>query len=263
MSEIKQFSALVTAIYDASFDPSLWTSVLERICVFVPAAVSNIFLQDGVIKRADVGFSRSLEIAWNELYLTKYVKLDPTFPALLFCELGEIFCSCDLVPAMRMAQTRFYREYLQPQGLGQAVGVVLEKSVTSCAVFTVILSGGLGPVEEKRLERVRLLIPHVRHAIFIGRAIDRPKAMAETQKATLGPSTFPELLAKRFRLTPTELTVLLAMVEVEDVPEIASVLGFSQAIAETHVLNVLARTGAKDQVDLARLVCRLANPVAR
>jgi DNA-binding CsgD family transcriptional regulator len=263
MSEIEQFSALVAAIYDASLDRSLWTSVLEQICAFVPAAVSNIFVQEGAAKRANVGFNYSLETTWNELYLTKYVKIDPTFPALLFCEAGEIFCTTYLVPAIQMARTRFYREYLQPQGLGEAVGAVLEKSVTSCAVFTVILSGNLGAVEEKRLKRVRLLVPHVQRAVFIGKAIDLAKATAEIQKAALGPSTFPELIAQHFRLTPTELAVLFLMVEVGGVPEVAGILGLSQATIKMHLLSVLTKTGTKDQIDLVKLVTRLANPVAQ
>lgn len=38
MSEMEHFSALVGDIYDASLDPSLWSSVLEKITRFVPGA---------------------------------------------------------------------------------------------------------------------------------------------------------------------------------------------------------------------------------
>jgi DNA-binding CsgD family transcriptional regulator len=263
MSEIGRLSALVADIYDTSLDPSLWTGVLEKICAFVPAAVSNIFVQDGVAKRADVGFDRGLQASWNALYLTKYVKLNPASPSLLFCDVGEIFCSSNLVPAAQMAQTVFYRDYLQPQGLGEAVGAVLEKSITRCAVFAVILTGSLGRVEEKSLERVRLLIPHLQRAVFVGKAADPPRMAAANRNAALSPLTFPELIAKQFRLTPTELAVMFCMIELGGAPEAAKVLGLAVATVETHLSSILAKTGTKDENDLVRFVAHLANPVAQ
>jgi DNA-binding CsgD family transcriptional regulator len=263
MSEIEQFSALLAEIYSASLDPSLGTRVLEKICAFVPAAVSNIFVQDGVTKRANVGFASGLEAAWNELYLTKYVNLNPVFPALLFCEAGEILCSSSIVPAAQMAQTLFYREYLQPQGLGEVVGVVLEKCATGCAVFSIILTGSLGRVEEKTFQRVRLLIPHVQRAVFVGKTVDPPRIAAENRKAELSPLTFPELIARQFRLTPAELAIMFAMIEHGGVPETAKVLGLSLPTVKTHLLSILAKTGSKGEADLARFVGRLANPVAQ
>jgi DNA-binding CsgD family transcriptional regulator len=263
MLEIERFSALVADIYAASLDPSLWTGVLEEICAFVPAAISNIFVQDGVVKRANVGFDFGLQAPWNELYLMKYVKLNPAFPALLFCDVGEIFCSSNLVPATRIAQTLFYREYLQPQGLGETAGAVLEKSATRCAVFAVILTGSLGPVDEQTLRRMRLLIPHVQRAVLVGKTTDLPRMAAENQKAALSPWTFPELIARQFRLTPTELAVMSYMIELGGVPEAANVLGLPLPTVKTHLLSILAKTGIKDQNDLSRFVAHLANPAAQ
>jgi hypothetical protein len=70
------------------------------------------------------------------------------------------------------------------------------------------LTGSLGQVDEKALQCVRLLIPHVQRAVLVGKAGDPPRIAAEVQKAGLSPLTFPELIAKQFRLTPTELAVM-------------------------------------------------------
>jgi hypothetical protein len=83
MAEIEQFSALVADIHDASLGPSLWPGVLEKICAFVPAAVSNIFVHDGVAKHVHAGFDYGLGARSSELYLTKYARLNPMFPALV------------------------------------------------------------------------------------------------------------------------------------------------------------------------------------
>ena len=261
MSEIQQFSALVGAIHDASHGQPAWTRVLEKICAFVPGAVGTIFLQDGVAKAMHLGFNCELEAACNELYPTRYITMNPILSALLFCEAGEIFCSSDLVPAAQMVQTRFCREYLQPLGLGETVGAVLEKSATSFAVLAVILTGNLGRVEHSSVERVRLLVPHIQRAVLTGKAIDLPRMSAEIHKATLSPSTFPELIAKQFRLTPAELGVMFSFIEVGDVPEVASILGLSPTTIGMHLRSIRGKTGTKDQADLVKLVARLANPV--
>jgi DNA-binding CsgD family transcriptional regulator len=378
MSEIEQFSALVGDIYDASLDPSLWTGVLERICAFVPAAVGNIFIQDAVAKRANAGFMWGMDSAWERLYLEKYVKINPLFPGVFFCEVGEAFWTNDRIPAAQMVQTRFYKEYLKPQGFGEGIGAILEKSATSCAIFAVILPGNLGSVEEKRIERVRLLIPHVQRAVLISKAIDLQTATAEmladtvdaliaavylvdgsarivhanrsgldllarddilrspsgslhahdaiidrtlkelvtaasvrddvavgarggsmaltgrdgerylahvlpltsgerrkagtshsavaavfVQKAALNLSTFAEVIAQQFRLTPAELGVMFSIIEVGGVPEVSSVLGLSQATIRTHLRSIFAKTGTKRQADLVKFVAQFANPVAK
>jgi DNA-binding CsgD family transcriptional regulator len=162
-----------------------------------------------------------------------------------------------------MTQTLFYREYLQPQGLGEFVGAVLEKSTTRCAVFAVILTGGLGQVEEKRSERVRLLVPHVQRAVSEGQAFDPSRMDAENRKAAATSLTFPELITRQFRLTPTELAVMFYLIELGDVPGVAKVLGLALPTVNAHLLRILSKTGTKDEADLIRFVAHLANPVAQ
>lgn len=82
------------------------------------------------------------------------------------------------------------------------------------------------------------------------------------ERAALSRATFPEFVARQFRLTPKELGVMFCMVEAGDVPEAASILGLSPAAVRTHLLSLLAKTGAKDQADLVKLVARPANPAA-
>jgi len=81
-------------------------------------------------------------------------------------------------------------------------------------------------------------------------------------KATLNLSTFPELLAKQFHLTPAELGVMFSIIEVGGVPEVASVLGLSQTTIKTHLRSIFAKTGTRRQADLVKFVAQFANPAA-
>jgi DNA-binding CsgD family transcriptional regulator len=75
-------------------------------------------------------------------------------------------------------------------------------------------------------------------------------------------SSRSELVAKTFRLTPTELRVLLAIVDVGGVPEVAAALGVAETTVRTHVGRLFEKTGASRQADLVKLVAGYRSPLA-
>jgi DNA-binding NarL/FixJ family response regulator len=69
-----------------------------------------------------------------------------------------------------------------------------------------------------------------------------------------------ESLARLYKLTTSESTVLQAVVDLGSVPAAAKALGLSQATVKTHVHHVFQKTGTKRQIDLAKLVAGAASP---
>jgi DNA-binding CsgD family transcriptional regulator len=61
---------------------------------------------------------------------------------------------------------------VRPQGFGDIVFANLDKSATSYAVFSVTRAEADGVVDEAMRRRMALLVPHVRRAVVIGKAID-------------------------------------------------------------------------------------------
>jgi DNA-binding NarL/FixJ family response regulator len=81
------------------------------------------------------------------------------------------------------------------------------------------------------------------------------------RKATLDVSSPPETIARLYKLTPTELRVLLAIVEVGGVPEVAEALGIGEATVKTHLHRLFAKTETTRQADLVKLVAAFSNPL--
>ena len=81
------------------------------------------------------------------------------------------------------------------------------------------------------------------------------------QKAALEIPSRPEAIAKAYKLTPTELRVLLTLVEVGGGPEVAEVLGIADGTVKTHLSHLFQKTGVKHQVDLVRLVAGFSSPI--
>ena len=80
-------------------------------------------------------------------------------------------------------------------------------------------------------------------------------------KATLEMPSPPEAIATTFKLTPSELRVLLAIVEVGGVAETADALGIGPGTVKTHLLRVFAKTGTGRQAELVKLVAGFSNPL--
>ena len=71
-----------------------------------------------------------------------------------------------------------------------------------------------------------------------------------------------ELVARAFELTPAELRVLLAIVEVGGVPETAAALGVAETTVKTHLHRAFAKTGSSRQADLVKLAAGFSSPLA-
>ncbi|MCK1552397.1 LuxR family transcriptional regulator [Bradyrhizobium sp. 177] len=82
------------------------------------------------------------------------------------------------------------------------------------------------------------------------------------RKASLAVASIPRAIGSAFKLTPTELRVLLAIVEVGGVPEVAMAFGVADSTVRTHVSRLFEKTGTARQADLVKLVAGYTTPLA-
>jgi DNA-binding CsgD family transcriptional regulator len=82
-------------------------------------------------------------------------------------------------------------------------------------------------------------------------------------KAALATPSPPEAIAKAYKLTPMELRVLLAVVEVGGVPEVAEALGIGETTVRTHLQQTYHKTSTNRQADLVKLVAAFSNPLIK
>ena len=91
--------------------------------------------------------------------------------------------------------------------------------------------------------------------------LDRAAAAALfVRRAALVASAASQVIGETFKLTPTELRVLLAITEVGGIPEVATAFGVADTTVRTHVNRLFEKTGATRQADLVKLVAGYATP---
>jgi DNA-binding CsgD family transcriptional regulator len=82
------------------------------------------------------------------------------------------------------------------------------------------------------------------------------------RKVAMATPAHPDVIATACSLTPAELRVLLAIVDIGGVPEVAVRLGIAETTVKTHLGRVFEKTGTGRQADLVKLVAGFASPLA-
>jgi DNA-binding CsgD family transcriptional regulator len=101
------------------------------------------------------------------------------------------------------------------------------------------------------------LAPEAGPRAGVGRAV---VAAVFVHKAGMDRPSLPESVARHFSLTPTELKVLLGIVEMGGAPEVADALGIGDNTVKTHLGRLYQKTGTRRQADLVKLVAGYSTP---
>jgi DNA-binding CsgD family transcriptional regulator len=376
--DAETLSALVAAIYDAAIAPATWSTVLRATAAYVggwsatlyaksiSGMAGGVYHDDGAMGEDD-----------KRRYFEHYARLDPATAGHLYADLEQPVSTTDILDYDEFLESRFYREWAEPLQIVDFLSAPIEKSGSWAAMFGVFRGAGDGLVDDAMRQRMRLVVPHVRRSVLIGKviedgnhaaasfgdaldglaaglffvdatgrivhanaageallddaravtarsgklfAVDRRAAdvLAETfaaaqsgdaglglrgisvpiptddgthyvahvlpltsgarrgtgaryaataavfvHRATLHTPAAPEVIAKTFGLTLSELRVLLTIVQAGGVAETAATLGIAEATVKTHLHRVFAKTGAARQADLVRLIAGFASPLSR
>ena len=171
---------LIGEIYDAALDSALWPDVLKRIAGYTTGLAAALVSHDIGSTTGGFYYSWGDDPAYTKLYFEKYVRLNPTLPLIAMLGIGDTRAISDIIPFREFRKTRLYREWAQPQGYGDALLAVLDKTATSIAHLTTTHADSESPLAEGPRGRFRLLVPHVRRAVHIARTLERQTIAAAT-----------------------------------------------------------------------------------
>lgn len=375
MNDREQLSALIDDIYDAALDPAQRIDVIDKIASFTGGQSGGILSKHSSSKSETPYCYIGANPESLQVYSESYPKLD--LAADLPCTgVEQVVSTADLVPYEEFRRGRFYREWARPHGWGDVASVVIDKSATCCTFLSVVRDEARGPVDDEMRRRMALVVPHVRRALRIGKAVNLKQGEAacfsdildrlsagiifvnvggcivhanaagnavldaadilravggrlvagdaqinETLREILmvgdGCDPFPgfrhialpmrardgeryvahvlpltsgarrragvpydavaallvrkaaleafspsEVIGTMYKLTPTELRVLLAIVDIGGVPEVAAALGVAATTIKTHLSRLFQKTGVGRQADLVKLVAGFSTLLA-
>jgi DNA-binding CsgD family transcriptional regulator len=177
-----ELSDLISVVYDAAIDQSLWKSAIERVSYYVDGAGAGIFCKD--VDAQHVMIPHSFGVVWP-LPVALFRQIYPAAVGHFLAEIEQPVATADLIPYHELAATGFYQEWARPRGLVDFVSAVLEKSATSAVMFGVFRHERNGLVDDETRHRMRLIAPHIRRAVMIARMFDLNLAEAGAFADTL------------------------------------------------------------------------------
>lgn len=143
------------------------------------------------------------------------------------------------------------------------------------ALHNALIAAGSSSVEEISVKstaiplRARTGERYVAHVLPLTPGERRKSGLASTavaaifvRKAELETAPPSEVIGRTYKLTPTELRVLLAIVNVGGVRQVAGNLGVADTTIKTHLGRLFEKTGVSRQADLVKLVAGYSSMLA-
>jgi DNA-binding CsgD family transcriptional regulator len=184
-SEASTLSELIGHIYDAALDPALWARALEQACSFVGGSSAMLYWHDVATHNSAALHLFKDDPYYTQLYFEKYLLMNPMFPAATFVESGLVYTPTDIIPEAELRQTRFHKEWVEPQGIVDVVCVNLEKGAARSSVLNIRRDQTQGIVDDAARARAALIVPHFQRAVSIGRLFDQDKTHRAVLTETL------------------------------------------------------------------------------
>lgn len=251
---MNELSSVIAEIYDTSVDAAKWPSALRSACRFVNSTYGAIiFEQKGAPERL-VQYCLPGECSWLRAYLQQQ---DAIGASRLF-ELveGEVFSVTNLATREEFKSSEAYRRHLEPQGIVDLLGVLIERSTFGVSALVTFRSATDGIADDSSKSRLRWLAPHLTRAASIHRLIGEsrtaPEPFAKVVERLASPIFFVD---EHLRLAYANESARTALATGSMVQEKGGALMIGDKSAQERLSHAVARCA---QGDAAISACDLA-----
>ena len=185
MSEDEEISQLAWEIYAAALAPASWPEAIEKIANYVGGVAGWVFTRHCVNGAGKIFYSFGCKPHYRQSYLNEYMRPDPISPAILSLAIGEVISNSSVTPRDEFVTTRFFEEWMEPQGWLDTVFVTLDRSPTEITLFAIARGKEDGWADDGVYRRMRVIAPHLRRSVLLGKAIDLTTAQEAMLRPTL------------------------------------------------------------------------------
>jgi DNA-binding CsgD family transcriptional regulator/PAS domain-containing protein len=182
---LETFSEVVETIYDCALDPSGWQRTLRRMIQLCQGISGVMGVHDLANRRNELTYSFGVHRDYQKL-VSKYAPMNPYPVPQSLIRVGTVITSDDLVDRSELIESRFYQEFLKPQGIEDIAGFNVLKTSRRIGYFSINSPNRCGEPEFRLLT---LLAPHICRSVTISDALNLKTVHADTLEATLNALT--------------------------------------------------------------------------
>ncbi len=175
-------SDMIGRVYDCALRPEGWTPLLAELAAQIGSrrASFNVSSAGGqlLILAAEHG------VAADDPG-SRYLPINPLLPFGLTWPLDKGMAVLRDYGAEAFRATRYYREYLAPQQINDAVVFLATREGGHFGSWILITHDDRGPITDAEVAGLELVAPHIRRAVEISTVLGEQRLAAESYRAAL------------------------------------------------------------------------------
>jgi DNA-binding CsgD family transcriptional regulator len=165
------FSNIVGIIYDCALDPAVWPVSLREVCWLSGFAAGRICVTHFPTRSVRLLQYYNYDPVWIEVAVRNYwdeiAEFWTSVPNRMTRPLDEPVCVTREVPRFATNESRYFREWLRPRGVIDAVWLMVLRERDSVGTISLSRHESAGAVTDRDLQIIGLLAPHLRRAATI------------------------------------------------------------------------------------------------
>jgi DNA-binding NarL/FixJ family response regulator len=190
-------SSLISDIYDCALAPERWSPTLSRLAQAVNAAYASITLSSLPYQEAVL----AAHSPWNEAALKvlneHFISEIPGLGDVIYGPLDVPASSLGSGGEVQFRQTRFYREWVEPNGLRDASMCKIAQTGDRVGIATIVMPATRDLVTQDEHRMLQLLAPHLRRAVMIGDLLEQRQLALASYARLIDAMASPVILADK------------------------------------------------------------------
>jgi DNA-binding CsgD family transcriptional regulator/PAS domain-containing protein len=181
---IEKFSELVEAIYAAALDPTEWSLFGRLLTEATNSALAGVGILDMTTTRFLQTHGYGVPDGYFER-LNAVSELNPLLPYAALSKPGDLLVNSAVITEDEFVKSRFYREFSEPLGLRDSMGLVCLRSGPRIAFLVANRAASQPLYTDADGDLLRLLSPHICRAMTISDAFDLHTIKSDALEAAL------------------------------------------------------------------------------
>ncbi|MFD2263411.1 hypothetical protein ACFSM5_10970 [Lacibacterium aquatile] len=175
----------VAALYAAAGQEEAWTVAAAQLADALKSAGGTLLVYNRANARKWVMCESTIGPEFRDQYFSDFVDDSPTHGLLRRSPVGTIANVDDLLPEANFRDTRMYRGFLKPFGLGRIMSAHVARSDDEMIAAAFYRSASQAPFSSTDMTAFRMLAPHIGRAIRLGNQMAASSAFNKLSLAAL------------------------------------------------------------------------------
>jgi PAS domain-containing protein len=183
---LETFSKVVESIYDCALDPTRWQGTICQIAELLQSQTCILGVHDHTMGRNELTIKLGYDDEyWWQLHEEKYSQISPFWTPLQLVPVGVVTTRAMLVDDAEFLESRFYLEWVKPQGLRDAITLKVLQTDQRSGLLVANRVASVPRYGDAEVHLLTLLSPHICRAITISDALNLKTIRSEALEATL------------------------------------------------------------------------------